>query len=252
MQRVRTTRYSSKMLQPQGALWDRCSSVFCANGYNRKSDSGCNDFYLSQSTSNTFLSHFTMQPRRVTIVSSPSSSTKTLPGIGIASPASRGTGPVYRIEERSRTIYVSSDVDPKDWDTHSLNTILSLADPPDGDQLSAEPVRRSRSHVEREIIITPEPDVPLSPHDQPASSRTSILFSRKPVVKSSSAPNSTPSSPTRRSPQRASRPQILFYNKEDPFYGFTNFSAHPVIYKGKRYPTSEHLFQSFKVCISLR
>ena len=193
-----------------------------------------------------------MQPRRVTIVSSPPPSTKTLPGIGVASPGSRGTGPVYRIEERSRTIYVSSDVDPKDWDTHSLNTILSLADQPDGDQLSAEPVRRSRSHVEREIIITPEPDVPLSPHDAPTSSRTSILFSRKPVVKSSSAPNSTPSSPTRRSPQRAGRPQILFYNKEDPYYGFTNFSAHPVIYKGKRYPTSEHLFQSFKVCIFFR
>ena len=43
------------------------------------------------------------------------------------------------------------------------------------------------------------------------------------------------------------RPKILFYNKDEPYYGFTNFSPHPVMYRGKRYPTSEHLFQSFKV-----
>ncbi|KAJ4478664.1 hypothetical protein C8J55DRAFT_398516, partial [Lentinula edodes] len=42
------------------------------------------------------------------------------------------------------------------------------------------------------------------------------------------------------------RPRVLFYHKHHPHYGFTNFSPHPVIYKGKRYPTSEHLFQSFK------
>ncbi|KAF9243537.1 DUF1768-domain-containing protein, partial [Melanogaster broomeanus] len=41
-------------------------------------------------------------------------------------------------------------------------------------------------------------------------------------------------------------PPILFYEKNAPFYEFTNFSAHDVLYKGKRYPTSEHLFQSFK------
>ncbi|KAG9312801.1 hypothetical protein JVU11DRAFT_6217 [Chiua virens] len=40
--------------------------------------------------------------------------------------------------------------------------------------------------------------------------------------------------------------RILFYNAHDPYYGFTNFSSDPVEYKGKRYPTSEHLFQSLK------
>jgi len=44
------------------------------------------------------------------------------------------------------------------------------------------------------------------------------------------------------------RPRILFYHKHEPYYGFTNFSDHPVEYQGKRYPTSEHLFQSLKVC----
>ena len=43
------------------------------------------------------------------------------------------------------------------------------------------------------------------------------------------------------------RRKILFYNKDEPHYGFTNFSPHSVMYHGKRYPTSEHLFQSFKV-----
>ncbi|KAJ3801014.1 hypothetical protein GGU11DRAFT_770883 [Lentinula aff. detonsa] len=42
------------------------------------------------------------------------------------------------------------------------------------------------------------------------------------------------------------RPRILFYHKHNPHYGFTNFSRHSVNYMGKRYPTSEHLFQSFK------
>lgn len=44
------------------------------------------------------------------------------------------------------------------------------------------------------------------------------------------------------------RPKVLFYNKHEPYYGFTNFSSHAVKYKGKIYPTSEHLFQSLKVC----
>lgn len=47
------------------------------------------------------------------------------------------------------------------------------------------------------------------------------------------------------------RRRILFYRKHKPYYGFTNFSPHPVYYNNKRYPTSEHLFQSFKVRLSL-
>lgn len=40
---------------------------------------------------------------------------------------------------------------------------------------------------------------------------------------------------------------IYFYRKDEPYYSFTNFSPHPVTYEEKRYPTAEHLFQSFKV-----
>ncbi|EIM82322.1 DUF1768-domain-containing protein [Stereum hirsutum FP-91666 SS1] len=39
---------------------------------------------------------------------------------------------------------------------------------------------------------------------------------------------------------------ILFYHRHEPHFGFTNFSDHPVEYHGRVYPTSEHLFQSFK------
>ena len=45
------------------------------------------------------------------------------------------------------------------------------------------------------------------------------------------------------------RQRIYFYHKHDPYYGFTNFSPHSVVYQGKIYPTSEHLFQSFKVSL---
>lgn len=41
-------------------------------------------------------------------------------------------------------------------------------------------------------------------------------------------------------------PPVYFYEKGSPFYEFTNFSPHAIFYKGLRYPTSEHLFQSFK------
>ncbi|CCM06414.1 uncharacterized protein FIBRA_08675 [Fibroporia radiculosa] len=52
---------------------------------------------------------------------------------------------------------------------------------------------------------------------------------------------------TPQSTQMPSTPSpIWFYHKHDPYYGFTNFSPHPVDYNGKSYPTSEHLFQSFK------
>jgi hypothetical protein len=40
---------------------------------------------------------------------------------------------------------------------------------------------------------------------------------------------------------------ILFYDKDQPYFNFTNFSPHSVDYNGKTYPTSEHLFQAFKV-----
>jgi len=43
------------------------------------------------------------------------------------------------------------------------------------------------------------------------------------------------------------KPQVIFfYESTRPHYGFTNFSPHEVTFRGKLYPTSEHLFQAFK------
>ena len=64
------------------------------------------------------------------------------------------------------------------------------------------------------------------------------------LVQASIPPNHLRASQARSSGRR----RILFYHKHDPHYGFTNFSYHPVVYRAKTYPTSKHLFQSFKVC----
>ncbi|KAG5720518.1 Swarming motility protein ybiA [Termitomyces sp. T112] len=66
--------------------------------------------------------------------------------------------------------------------------------------------------------------------------RESKYLSSLNTFKSSSPNSSFPHEPS----------EILFYHSHEPYYGFTNFSNHPVVYKGKKYPTSEHLFQSFK------
>lgn len=165
------------------------------------------------------------------------------------------TAKQYRIEERKRTIYVTSDVPPSEWDAHSLDTIFNVAEAQasSGEKVedSAQAICRTPSLVETQIVIvednTQNPAA-ATPMDVPAarSPRWSMppqTQHRRTPVKSGRTP---PESPRRSPVQRQQRPRILFYDKNEPYYGFTNFSAHPVVYKGKRYPTSEHLFQSFK------
>lgn len=190
--------------------------------------------------------------KTITIVTSPSTPSKSLPALGTSckSPTTK-QAPIYRIEERSRTIYVSSDVDPTQWDTHSLNTIFTLAEVPESDQDTAsgseQPIRRTKSHVDNQGLLSPG-SLDHIERNHESVSRRSVFRGRLPGIKSAplhlstnialQGSNSKPSS---------ARTRILFYHKKDPYYGFTNFSPHPVIYKGKKYPTSEHLFQSFKV-----
>lgn len=81
---------------------------------------------------------------------------------------------------------------------------------------------------------------PTTPPNSPAVWRPQNSFARM--------PNSAASKPTMVIAVPARR-RILFYHKHKPYYGFTNFSAHQVMYNRKRYPTSEHLFQSFKVSL---
>jgi hypothetical protein len=187
--------------------------------------------------------------KTITIVTSPATPSKSLPVLGASctSPTTK-QAPLYRIEERSRTIYVSSEVDPTQWDTHSLNTIFTLAEISESsDQdpiISDQPIRRTKSHVDNQAPFSPG----SSDHSERNVSRHSVYRARLPGIKSAPLHPSTNIGPQGSSSKPSSaRTRILFYHKNDPYYGFTNFSPHPVIYKGKKYPTSEHLFQSFKV-----
>jgi len=147
----------------------------------------------------------------------------------------------YRIEER-RTFYVTaeSDVSLSQWDSQSLNQIVRLADIPETEQ--AADVRRSHSLPDKHSFENGS-EAPTR-----ESPRRSAYLNRRGSNTGLSVrvPKSTSGSPRWGSPRSAIRPRILFYHKHDPHYGFTNFSPHPVVYKGKKYPTSEHLFQSFK------
>ncbi|KXN81214.1 Swarming motility protein YbiA [Leucoagaricus sp. SymC.cos] len=135
-----------------------------------------------------------------------------------------------RVGERARTIYVTSDVPPSQWD-HQDSFFPQVGD-------RTEPMRRTRSKVQTQYIITEETSGTSQPLSAPA-----ILTTQR--SRRSNPPSPLPPSPKTRVP-RGPRPRILFYHKHDPHYGFTNFSPHPVHYNGKVYPTSEHLFQSFK------
>ena len=192
------------------------------------------------------ISVHTMNSRKtITIVTSPSSSSKSLPALGTSckSPTTK-QAPIYRIEERSRTIYVSSDVDPTQWDTHSLNTMFTLAEVPESDQ-DEQPIRRTKSHVDNQDLLSPLDHIERNRENV---SRRSVYRGRLPGIKSAPLHLSTNiAQQGSKSKPSSARTRILFYHKSDPYYGFTNFSPHPVIYKGKKYPTSEHLFQSFKV-----
>lgn len=176
--------------------------------------------------------------KRMTVFTPPT--TLQVPTL-VTTPASpTGKPPVrYRVEERTRTIYVTSEVPPSQWDSRNLGSLFSQTNS------GGQPMRRTRSKVQTEYVITEDtPDSASSePHSAPA-----ILSPQR--SRRSAPPSPIPPSPTP-SAFRGPRPRILFYHKQDPYYGFTNFSPHPVKYKGKVYPTSEHLFQSFKACYLL-
>ncbi|KAI5832766.1 DUF1768-domain-containing protein [Schizophyllum commune Tattone D] len=89
------------------------------------------------------------------------------------------------------------------------------------------------------------------PYTRPASLATVRYSSAELVARSQlGSPYIQITPPADRSSQfsvASSSPKpILFYHKHDPYYGFTNFSDHPVIFDNKTYPTSEHLFQASK------
>jgi diaminohydroxyphosphoribosylaminopyrimidine deaminase/5-amino-6-(5-phosphoribosylamino)uracil reductase len=181
--------------------------------------------------------------KTITIVTSPPVTTKPLPGC--ASPTSKG--PVqYRIEERSRTVYVTSDAPPSQWE-HSLDQIFTLAEESETTQADTHFI--GPHSAETQVLISEDSTNTGISEAQAQYARSTNYRSRRSEFMPAATSGIYTDSPRRSSPRTIMRPRILFYHKHDPHYGFTNFSDHSVLYKGKRYPTSEHLFQSFKVSI---
>ena len=156
----------------------------------------------------------------------------------------------YRIEERRRTIFVtsSSDEPPTIEEINKIFNLVTVEIPEEPSDISSD---ADASSSTQGLVVDIQQINPDSPSDSPLDSgRTSPTAMKSPLVTWKVAETTkTPHSPIQRfgSPRTPIRPRILFYHKNAPYYGFTNFSTHPVIYRGKRYPTSEHLFQSFKV-----
>lgn len=93
---------------------------------------------------------------------------------------------------------------------------------------------------------------PTSPALPPRTPRGSYprraSSGQRPSTSPQSSPLTTRPTPPFRTTLSNGKPnKILFYHAHDPYYGFTNFSSDPIEYNGKKYPTSEHLFQSLKV-----
>lgn len=165
----------------------------------------------------------------------------------------------YLVEERRRTIIISTQLPPDQWDDSVRTQIYrELSSMGEEDPYDTSSCRRTHSWTESEVITGTENDkVGLQVAPRPMRSFSSSPFLSPKHAITPSPPASTRSSPFL-SPNKLKKPpsplyknfprkKIYFYNREDPYYGFTNFSSHSVKYEGKVYPTSEHLFQSFKV-----
>jgi len=153
---------------------------------------------------------------------------------------SNSTPPDQRLSTPGHTVITNVDhrkyQDRNTWSAGSAPAIVQRT--PSTLQRSPSTTGRNQSQTNLQL------------HRSPSNSPTTpSIIQRTPSNLSTYIPStlsrrfSTQHSPT---PVRP-RP-ILFYHKHEPHYGFTNFSNHAVKYEGRVYPTSEHLFQSLKVC----
>jgi len=143
----------------------------------------------------------------------------------------------YHIEDEENAVHVFLNRPLSRLDLGTLTEIFRKAEKP--------------SHQTKiPVSAPPSPNVaPAVTNSNPAPMKFPMsLFN---AFNSNSSPQEAPSpNPRQRhdSHKVGGKPrQILFYDKNRPHYGFTNFSEHPITYKGHVYPTSEHLFQCMKV-----
>ena len=188
-------------------------------------------------------------PRNTADTVKPPGRSNSLPLVDGSDSPTTNQGVVYRFEGRVRTAYVTSNVNLAQLDTHSLNAIYALVNGPNDEQEQEQ--ERLAKHATRGTHPSVDTQAVNSEGAVYRNDESRVVSQRR--VKSTS---SIPKSPVTFSleihqhgppPLPTTRQPVLFYHKHDPYYGFTNFSPYPVNYKGKKYPTSEHLFQSFKV-----
>ncbi|KAJ7300734.1 hypothetical protein DFH08DRAFT_725061 [Mycena albidolilacea] len=151
----------------------------------------------------------------------------------------------YRIEQR-RSVYVTTDILPSQWDTAQLNNILDFGETAGVPAHHDLRIRPTRSMPDRPVVFSPEIDQAAVMVEVPRPRRSTLLHRSKGDMAAVRMSTVTPTPHRRTPPRTPTRARVLFYHKTDPHYGFTNFSSHAVFYDNKRYPTSEHLFQSFK------
>ncbi|KAK1231542.1 hypothetical protein PQX77_005334 [Marasmius sp. AFHP31] len=181
----------------------------------------------------------------ITITTTPSNPPCSSDALTPLSP--RGRRPRVQLVEERRTYYVTSDIPASQWEHEDIANALKLPELSAADGNGDSPFQRSKSQNEMQAspqsLPTSPPPRPRSIQEMPSSPPSRYQSRRphatKPVVNPGQTPPNTPT-------VNATRPKVLFYHKHNPHYGFTNFSSHPVFYNGKRFPTSEHLFQSFK------
>ena len=164
-----------------------------------------------------------------------STPTDTAPNFPSRQRVRSNSTPDKRLSASGHTIITNGDhrkhQDRNTWSAGSAPPIVQRA--PSNLQRSPSTAGRSQSQTNLQLHRSPSnsPTIQRTPSNLPA--HASPVISRR-FSKSSPA-------------QGRSR-AILFYHKHEPHYGFTNFSNHAVKYEGRTYPTSEHLFQSLKVC----
>lgn len=183
-----------------------------------------------------------------------SAETRRFPPISYTDQSS-GTPVQYKVVEQRRTVYMASKVPPDQLDPQVMEQFLSVPDVPGQGYPTVPPMHHrtiSLQEADRrqggweDLAPQPSPTCSEPAPDQRKNTRPSLLKKTKPKPQFTSTSPITPTSP-QRSPHTPRAPaRILFYNKDQPYYGFTNFSTHSVLYNNKSYPTSEHLFQSFK------
>ncbi|KAF8630180.1 hypothetical protein AX15_003059 [Amanita polypyramis BW_CC] len=148
----------------------------------------------------------------------------------------------YHIEDQDNAVHVFLNCPLSRLDLWTLKEILHHAEKP--------------CHSTRmPISAPPSPNTgatPSSPGPSTYMKFSKSLFSRTFGASSQSQGASSSDQAQPRAQQchqthegEGLRP-IHFYDKDKPHYGFTNFSEHPIKYRGQMYPTSEHLFQSLK------